>query len=95
MFSADTGKCLISCDFSQQEPRILAFVSQDPNMIHAYETGKDIYAWIGSIIFRTSYEDCLEEFPDGSINESGKKRRNTTKNGCIRFNVWIRCKQHG
>lgn len=79
MFIPDKGKVLISCDFSQQEPRILAHMSQDHRLIQSYKDGKDIYATVGSIVYKLPYEQCLEFHPDGTKNPEGKKRRTAMK----------------
>lgn len=79
MFVADPGYVLISCDYSQQEPRILAHVSGDEHLIAAYKEGKDLYAQMSSLVFHRSYEDCLEHFPDGSLNKEGKRLRGMMK----------------
>ena len=71
---------MMSSDFSQQEPRLTAFVSQDLNMIKAFKEGKDIYATIASIAFNTSYENCLEFHPEtGEYQPEGKARRSEAK----------------
>lgn len=79
MFKATDGYCFISCDLSQQEPRTLAHVSQDPNLIQAYIDGKDIYAWIASSIYNIDYDECKEKHVDGTDNPEGKKRRDSVK----------------
>lgn len=79
MFVADDGYCLIGSDFSQQEPRILAHMSHDNQLISAYKEGKDLYAHIGHLALKVPYEDCLEHFPDGRVNPEGKARRNKMK----------------
>lgn len=79
MFVADDGYCLIGSDFSQQEPRLLAHMSNDKQLINAYNNGKDLYAHIGHLALKVPYEDCLEHFPDGSVNPEGKARRNKMK----------------
>ena len=79
MFVADEGYCLIGGDYSQQEPRILAHMSGDEQLIHAYVTGKDLYAHVGSLALKVPYEDCLEHFPDGRVNPEGKLRRSRMK----------------
>lgn len=79
MFCADDGYCLIGCDFSQQEPRLLAHMSGDEQLIHAYVTGVDLYAHIGSLALHIPYEQCLEKNPDGTVNPEGKKRRDKMK----------------
>lgn len=70
---------LVGGDFSQQEPRVLAFMSQDENMIAEYAKGTDIYAWIASIVFHVDYTECKEFRPDGTKNPEGKKRRDKIK----------------
>lgn len=42
----------MSSDFSQQEPRTLASLADDPKMIEAYMTGKDLYATMASDIYK-------------------------------------------
>lgn len=79
MFTADEGYCLIGMDYSQQEPRILAHMSGDEQLIHAYTSGVDLYAHIGSLALHVPYEQCLEKNPDGTVNSEGKKRRNQMK----------------
>lgn len=80
MFRATEGYYLVSGDYSQQEPRVLAFVSQDEGMIQAYEEGKDLYAWIASQVYRLPYDECLEKYPGTeNVNPDGKKRRQSMK----------------
>lgn len=79
MFRGEPGYVLISSDFSQQEPRTLAHMSGDENMIQAYIDGKDIYAWIAEKIYKVPYDECKEFRPDGTKNPEGKKRRDSVK----------------
>lgn len=79
MFRAQPGFVLISSDFSQQEPRTLAHMSQDEHLIQAYIDGKDIYAWIAEKIYKVPYDECKEFRPDGTKNPEGKKRRDSVK----------------
>ena len=74
MFLPSEGYYLIGCDYSQQEPRILADLSKDKNMIDAYLQGKDIYANTASFIYNVPYEECTEAF-----GKEGKKRRDVVK----------------
>lgn len=78
IYGAVEGYNLISCDFSQQEPRTLAHFSKDPELIKVYRDGKDIYAWIASSIYNVPYEDC-REMKDGKLFPPGKKRRDGVK----------------
>ena len=79
MFTVPEGYCLVGSDFSQQEVRIMAFMAKDENLIKAYQEGKDIYAWVASMIYHLPYEECKEFRPDGSTNKEGKKRRENAK----------------
>lgn len=79
IFVADKGNVFVSADYSQQEPRILAYCSQDKEMIKAFTTGKDIYSWVASIVYRKTYEECLEHNPDGTVNKEGKRLRGNFK----------------
>lgn len=79
MFKATDGYAMISSDYSQQEPKLLAHMSQDEGLINSYLEGKDIYASVASMVYHVPYEDCLEFFPDGTVNEQGKKRRKNLK----------------
>lgn len=79
MFTVPEGYCLVGSDFSQQEVRIMAFMAKDENLIKAYQEGKDIYAWVASMIYHLPYEECKEFRPDGSTNKEGKKRRGNAK----------------
>ncbi len=79
IFKARDGYKLVGGDFSQIEPRVLAFLSGDESMINAYKEGKDLYAIMGSQVYQLPYEDCREFYPDGTVNADGKHRRTTMK----------------
>ncbi|MDP2728047.1 MAG: DNA polymerase I, partial [Dehalococcoidia bacterium] len=49
--SADGDHLLISADYSQIELRILAHVSQDPNLLEAFADGEDIHASTAARVF--------------------------------------------
>ena len=74
-----TPYVLVGSDFSQQEPRLLSYYSQDENMIEAYKNGKDLYAMIASKVYHNNYEDNLEHNPDGTLYVEGKNRRASVK----------------
>lgn len=48
-------------------------------MRDAYRHGKDLYAIMGSQVYKMPYEDCREFYPDGTVNPEGKHRRTTMK----------------
>ena len=79
MFMAGEGYVLVGGDFSQQEPRCLAHMSQDENMLQAYRDNKDLYSTIASKIYGVPYDECKEFRPDGSVNDEGKARRTSVK----------------
>ena len=71
---------MMSSDYSQQEPKMLAFLSQDPNMVDAFKHGRDIYATIASLAFNYPYEECMEFNPVTGANQpEGKERRGKAK----------------
>lgn len=73
LFKAKDGYRIVGGDFSAQEPRLTAYMSQDPAMIKAYAEGKDLYSVIASMSFDRKYEDCLEFYPEGTeIQFEGK-----------------------
>ena len=59
MFKARDGYTLVGSDFSQQEPRLLAFYSQDDDMMRNYAEGKDLYALIAMKVYHNNYEENL------------------------------------
>ena len=79
MFIASEGYVLMSADYSQQEPKAMTMMCQDPKMIQAYKEGKDLYAEIAALSFNTTYDNCLEFRPDGTTNPEGKNRRSQAK----------------
>lgn len=74
IFTASDGYKLISCDYSQQEVRILAHCSGDERLIQVYKENKDVYASMASLIYGVPYEECLE-----SHSKEAAKRRSATK----------------
>lgn len=78
IYHARPGCYLISCDYSAQEPRITASLSQDPQMIKAYKDGLDLYSMIAAVAYNTTYEECLEK-RNGELYLEGKERRTSAK----------------
>jgi len=50
-FVASPGKLLVGADYSQIELRLLAHYSQDPLLLEAYRTGKDIHTLTAAEVF--------------------------------------------
>lgn len=80
MFTAREGYVLIGSDYSAIEPRVLAKLCQDKEMIQAYTDGVDLYSVIASRIFKKPYEECMEFHPiTGEEQKEGKERRSAVK----------------
>lgn len=80
MFRATPGYVLMSSDFSQQEPRLCAFVANDEKMVEGFKKGQDAYAMIASVAFNKPYESCLEFHPEThEYQPEGKARRTESK----------------
>ena len=80
LFKATDGYRIIGSDYSAQEPRLTAFMSQDQSMLDAYKEGKDLYAVIASLSFGVPYEKCLEFNPITHEKQvDGKERRSQAK----------------
>lgn len=86
---------IVGSDYSGQELRLAAYLSQDKKLLDAYANNLDAYAIIAQQIFNCKYEDCLEFYPAGvellidgkkvitgnktHINPDGKAKRSTGK----------------
>ena len=71
--------CIVGGDFSAQEPRILTHMCGDPTFLDVFNTGKDPYATISSLVFKKDYWECMEHHQDGTPNPSGKALRSKAK----------------
>lgn len=60
-FIAEAGYSLISCDYSQIELRIMAHLSQDENLLKAFNNNEDIHSFTASEIFNTSINSITSE----------------------------------
>ena len=72
-FKAPEGKLFLSVDYSQIELRVLAYLSQDKNLLKAFQEGHDIHAETAAGIFKIA------------INEVTKEQRNYGKR--INFSI--------
>jgi len=57
----EDGWKILSADYSQIELRIMAHLSKDPELIHAFENNEDIHTRTASLIFGVSLDDVLPE----------------------------------
>lgn len=60
-FKADRGHALISFDYSQQELRILAHMSQEEKLIESFQKGLDIHKVTASQLFNTNYDEVTKK----------------------------------
>lgn len=60
-FVPEEGQVLVIADYSQIELRILAEVSQDPNLMHAFETGVDLHKLTASRMFGVVLDAVTKE----------------------------------
>lgn len=72
---------LVFADYSQQEPKATAWLSQDKNMLEIYATDPDadLYPEVASTAFGLPADECREFRPDGTTNKEGKERRGQAK----------------
>jgi len=60
-FIAKPGYLLLSCDYSQIELRLVAFLAKDKNMLEAFRQGLDIHTATAAKIWDTKLEDVTKE----------------------------------
>ena len=78
--ASDLVNVMIGADYSQQEPRTLAYMSKDKALLESYKLNRDIYATIGSFVYDMPYENCLEFHPEtNEMQPEGNKRRDAMK----------------
>ncbi|MBT4177129.1 MAG: DNA polymerase I, partial [Candidatus Marinimicrobia bacterium] len=56
-----SGWKILSADYSQVELRIMAHLSQDPELIKAFQNGEDIHARTASLVFGVPIEKVIPE----------------------------------
>ncbi|MBC7235705.1 MAG: DNA polymerase I [Chloroflexi bacterium] len=60
-FIAPEGHVLLGCDYSQVELRVLAHVSQDPEMLAAFSRDEDVHATTAAAIFGVPLQEVTPE----------------------------------
>lgn len=74
LFLPDEGRILIGIDYSQIELRVLAHLADDPVLIDAFRTGKDIHSTTGAQISGIPYEQIeARKDVDGSKEQKARK----------------------
>ncbi len=61
VFVSEDGTKLVDADYSQVELRVLAHMSEDENMIHAFEEKEDIHRTTASKVFGVNFDDVTSE----------------------------------
>lgn len=56
-----SGWSFLSADYSQIELRLLAHLSEDPILIHAFNSGEDIHAFTASLVFDVPLQEVTPE----------------------------------
>lgn len=77
-FLPDPGFVYYAFDLSQAENRIVAYVGNIPEMIDAFETGKDVHKLTAALIFKKPYDEVSDE-PGSSPFNDGKSERDWGK----------------
>ena len=57
LFLASPGKVIVGADFSAQEIRAVAYLSEEPVLIEAFQKGLDAYAMMASNFYDKPYEE--------------------------------------
>lgn len=73
-FVTEEGNVLVKADYSQFELRILAHFSQDPYLLDAYRTGKDVHSVVSCLLFDLDFN-----LFDPDANKEHKKFRTLAK----------------
>jgi len=60
IISSGKNTCLLSCDYSQIELRVLAHLSQDKTLIDAFKANQDIHRLTASLIYNVSEEEVSD-----------------------------------
>jgi DNA polymerase-1 len=60
-FTAQSGQVLISADYSQIELVVLAHLSEDENLVAAFNEGRDVHARTAALIFGIGEEEVTGE----------------------------------
>lgn len=63
----DDDNMMYNIDLSQAENRIVAYISPEPNMIHAFETKIDLHKQTAGLIFSKPWEEISDELGSSEI----------------------------
>ena len=77
---AGPGRLFVSGDLSQVDARIVAYSSQDPRLLHVFESGQDIHLTVASFIFDRDYDEIEAAYRNG---DPLTKRQRTIAKTCV------------
>lgn len=69
MFTPNEGNVFVACDYSAQEPRLLAYLSQDPVLVENFKQDKDIYSTLISTARGMRYDECTKDAHHKAMEE--------------------------
>jgi len=67
----DEGYYFVNIDLNQAENRIVAYISPDMNMIHAFEHGVDIHAQTGALISGLPIDEVIKQYKEDIFSSLG------------------------
>lgn len=73
------GKVFVGADYSQLEPRVFAYFSQDTELMKSFKEGKDFYSVIGMRVYDITDAIPFKDDTPGSFPVKYKKERDATK----------------
>jgi DNA polymerase-1 len=78
-FEPEEGNLLITADYSSQESRLLAHLSQDPALLEFYNSGEaDLHSYATKLVFSKTFPE-MEEMSLKEIKEKFPEQRNIMK----------------
>ncbi len=72
---ADNDTVLFNVDLSQAENRVVAYISPEPAMINAFETGIDVHRQTAALIFNKPIDQISDEVGSSTIGNGSMSER--------------------
>lgn len=72
--------CIVSIDWSQIELRMAAHMSEDPKLLDAYTTGKDLHTVSGTNILNCEYDEMVKLLAEGNKPAKVARQKGKTLN---------------
>lgn len=76
---ARPGRVFVGLDYSQLEPRVFAYMSNDPNLLEAFKNGSDFYSVIGTRVYKKFDTVPLKEGPEDAFGVKYPDLRDRSK----------------